>query len=107
MSNSGNRFDGQDKKLTKRPARLTVAEWLTHSPTTLEVTSSRHSLSDIFRHSLLESIQSPAQRVVKLCGIKGIVMSADRISSFDQKVTFRIAIKMQSLVLIPGTNSPS
>jgi len=37
---------------------------------------------------------------LKMCGIAGTVMSADRISGFLLNVAFRIALKMRSLLLL-------
>jgi len=51
-----------DNKVT---SRFTVAEWLTHLAATLEVMGSRPSLGVIYEIYFLESIQSPAQRVLK------------------------------------------
>jgi len=45
--------------------RFTVAEWLTHSPATLEVMVSRPSLDDISEIYFIESIQSSALRHLK------------------------------------------
>jgi len=45
--------------------RLTVAEWLTHSPATLDVTGSRPNSGDFSEIYFLESIQYPAQRDLK------------------------------------------
>jgi len=53
--------------------RFTVAEWLTHSPATLDVTGSRHNSGEFSEIYFLESIQSPAQRDLNgLCDIAGI-----------------------------------
>ena len=45
---------------------FTVAEWLKHSPATLEVTGSRPTFGGISEIYFLESIQSPARRDLKL-----------------------------------------
>jgi len=46
--------------------RFTVAECLTHSPATLDVTGSRPNSGDFSEIYFLESIQSPAQRDLKM-----------------------------------------
>jgi len=78
-----------------------LAEWLTHSPATLMVTGSRPSFGDIseVKFSNRYSLQHRGTQN-GLSGVAEIVMSADRISSFHLKVAFRIAIQMQSSLLL-------
>jgi len=73
-----------------------VAEWLTHLPTTLEVTSSRTSFGDISEiNSLIETVTSTEVLEMVCVAWPVIVISVDRISGFHLKVPFRIAIEMQ------------
>jgi len=47
------------------PIQFTVADWLTHSPATLDVMGSRPNSDDFSEIYFLESIQSPVQRDLK------------------------------------------
>jgi len=51
-----------DSPLTFSEHQSTVADWLTHSPATLDVPGSRRNSGDFSGIYFLESIQSPAQR---------------------------------------------
>ena len=59
-------------------SRLTVAEWLTHSPATLEVTDTRHTFGGILFQRFISQIDEVSgtderEGVCVACGIAGLL----------------------------------